>query len=77
VASAAIPKTMATLTGRSATKESPLRNVMIVAGNGLWVLYGLFESATAIVLFCSLNAILNAAILVQAFKARRTKPPEP
>jgi uncharacterized protein with PQ loop repeat len=53
-------------------RQSLARNLMIVADNSLWVVYGVMHSGLSIIIGCSLNAALNAVLIFQMV-ARRAK----
>ena len=56
----------------AARDQSALRNWCLVAGNLLWVAYGVAKIAPAIIAMCSIGAILNATVALQVKRARRT-----
>ena len=53
-------------------KTAWLHYSIIVIGNSLWVLFGVHIGEFPIVLFCSINAVMHAALLAQIMK--NTKP---
>lgn len=64
IACASIPKILATLRGVPAGRESRSRNMMMLTGNALWVVYGVERHALPVTLFCSINTVLIACILL-------------
>lgn len=54
-----------------AARESVPRNVRLVAGNMLWVAYGAFADAPAIIVMCAISALLNGIILRATVQANR------
>jgi hypothetical protein len=74
---AALPRLMSIVADpHKAAGESPFRNALIVLGNLLWIVYGVFMSAPAIVVMCAISVVLNGVILWATFHAKR-QPPTP
>jgi uncharacterized protein with PQ loop repeat len=57
-----------------AAGESVKRNMCLVAGNVLWVIYGTLMGAPAIAIMCAISAILNGIILWATFHANGSRP---
>jgi uncharacterized protein with PQ loop repeat len=74
VTTAAIPRVADILRNADRARgESFWRNTLLIAGNLLWVAYGLLSSSFAITAMCSLNSLLNGAILWAAIHANSTR----
>jgi uncharacterized protein with PQ loop repeat len=61
---------------QKASGESLGRNSLIVAGNLLWVVYGVLSGSAAIEIMCAINVVLNGAILWAKIHTNR-QPPKP
>jgi uncharacterized protein with PQ loop repeat len=57
---------------QDALRQSLWRNILFVAGNMIWVIYGVQVRATPIIVMCAINVTLNTVLLVQVLRS-----PEP
>ena len=70
VMTASIPRALQSIRDRKKAKgESIPRNTLMIAGNLLWVTYGILTSSAPIVIMCGINAVLIGAILRAALRA--------
>ena len=75
VTAAAMPRVVDIIRNHDVARgESYARNVMLVIGNIIWIVYGVAGHALAIVVMCGLSATLNGTILVAAIRANRRRP---
>lgn len=70
---AALPQILRNIRNpHDAGHQSLLRNVLFVAGNVVWIGYGIRMDAAAITVMCAANVILNGIILSQMLMKRPT-----
>lgn len=55
----------------AAAKVSLKRQLMLVVGNVLWIIYAALLGAQAMTLACSITCILNSIVIFQTFQARK------
>ena len=68
----AAPQIRALLRNPAAAKfESISRNILIVAGNVLWLIYGILTTSPSIAVMCAIGVLLNALVLYFALVSRR------
>jgi MtN3 and saliva related transmembrane protein len=70
---ASIPQIVTTIQKKKATDVSPLMFVVLLAGNVLWLYYGIEKSDLPIILTNILSVILDIVMLVLRFKYNRKK----
>lgn len=66
VLTSAIPqiiKTRRLVKAGTADEQSILRNVLVMLGNGLWVIYGTAETAYAVAVTCGINTVLHGYLI--------------
>jgi uncharacterized protein with PQ loop repeat len=64
----AVPQLVANIRNPQASaNQSITRNIALVAGNIMWVAYGLMINAPSITMMCVVAAVLNGAVAMQVF----------
>lgn len=75
VAFAALPKVITRLQERRSNNYAPLnygdvqRDSLIVAGNLIWVYFGLQNAVYGLVIFGAINVVLTSLLITQAISA--------
>lgn len=66
-----IPQVVANLRNPKASRDQNVsRNILMIAGNALWVWYGIHAGTLPIVVFCGISVILNVCLTAQCLRAR-------
>jgi uncharacterized protein with PQ loop repeat len=74
VTAAAIPRVLDIIRDADKAKgESYLRNGLMIAGNLMWVAYGVLSDALPVLIMCSLNSLLIGIILWAAVQVNRQR----
>ena len=72
IMTSAIPQLVANIRDAADVASQSLgRNIALVAGNALWVVYGAMKGAPSIAMMCAIAALLNGGVAVQVFRSRR------
>lgn len=71
----AAPQILALLRNPASAKfESISRNILIVAGNLLWLIHGILTLSLSIVVMCAIGVLLNTLVLCFAVASRHGEP---
>jgi len=77
VTMASIPRAFQSIRDREKARgESISRNTMMLAGNLLWIAYGILAGSSPVVIMCGVNAVLIGAILHAALRASLSRSPD-